>query len=57
MNWHTAFAAEDELETLLGVIHTMGGVITRSAPCFSKRPRVWSRKRLCSASILPGFAV
>ena len=33
MTWHTAVAAADELQRLLGAIRTAGGVITGSCPC------------------------
>jgi hypothetical protein len=33
MTWHTAVAAKDELQNLLGRIRRAGGIITRSCPC------------------------
>lgn len=33
MTWHTAVAAKDELQILLGTIRSTGGIITRSCPC------------------------
>lgn len=33
MTWHTAIAAKNELQVLLGTIRSAGGIITRSCPC------------------------
>lgn len=33
MTWHTAVAAPDEFQRLLGTIRGTGGMIIRSCPC------------------------